>query len=100
MSSTGFELEEIQESQAAGVTRVLNFSPITFKDAEIPAGWLHYGQDGDQLLQQLRRGHNLTHVFLRDRAHRILVVSVSADAPLIGEPETIRLKDTLDWRPH
>ena len=73
---------------------VLNFSPIQFDDREIRVGRLTYGQDGEQVLQGLRDGHYATHVFLRD-SDSILGVSVAADAPLIGEPETILLKQHL-----
>jgi hypothetical protein len=95
MSSKCFVLEETQESQQAGSTRVLNFSPIRFDDTVIPVGRLDYGQDGDERLKQLRREHNNSHVFRREGADSILAVSVSPDAPLIGEPEMIRLKDHL-----
>ena len=73
---------------------VLNFSPIQFDDREIRVGRLPYGKDGEQVLQGLRDGHYATHVFLRD-SDSILGVSVAADAPLIGEPETIQLKQHL-----
>jgi hypothetical protein len=90
-----FEVEETQQSEAAHATRVLNFSPIRFNDAEITVGRLHYGQDGEHVLEQLRREHNDTHVFRREGPDSILAVSVSREAPLIGEPERIRLKDHL-----
>ena len=76
---------------------VLNFSPIQFDDQEIRVGRLPYGNDGEQLLQQLREEHNRTHVFRREGPgpDSILAVSVSPGASLIGEPDTIRLKDHL-----
>jgi hypothetical protein len=57
---------------------------------------LHYGQDGDKLLKQFRREHNNTHVLRWEGLDHILSVSISRDAPLIGEPETIRLKNHLE----
>jgi hypothetical protein len=95
MLSKGLELEERQESRAAGLRRVLNFSPIRFDDIAIPVGRLDYGQDGDERLKQLRSEHNNTHVFRRQGADSILAVSVSRDAPVIGEPELIRLNEHL-----
>src|SRR5947209_11328675 len=89
------EAEQAEASQTTCSTRVLNLSPIRFKDAEIAVGRLHYGQDGEQILKQLRREHNNAHVFRREGADSILAVSVSRDAPLIGEPDTIRLQDHL-----
>ena len=73
----------------------LNFSPIQFDDREIGVGRLPYGGDGEQVLRQLRDEHNGTHVFRRDGPDSILAVSVASDAPLIGEPKTIRLKEHL-----
>src|SRR4051812_1888715 len=90
-----FEAEQAPESHSACSTRVLNISPIRFKDAEIAVGRLHYGQDGKQMLKQLRSEHNNTHVFRREGADSILAVSVSRDAPLLGEPDTILLQDHL-----
>ncbi len=60
-------------------------------------GRLPYGNDGEQLLQRLREEHNRTHVFRREGRgpDSILAVSVSPGASLIGEPDTIRLKDHL-----
>src|SRR5438309_1202637 len=95
MSRTCFESEQTQQRQMACSTRVLNISPIRFEDAEIAVGRLHYGPDGGQLLKQLRRENNNTHVFRREGADSILAVSVSRDAPPIGEPDTIRLQDHL-----
>jgi hypothetical protein len=96
MLSNCFEVREIQESQAARPTQVLNLSPVRFEDVEIAVGGLPYGLEGKQLLKQLRREHNDTHVFRREGADRILAVPVSQDAPIIGKPETIRLKDHLE----
>ena len=73
----------------------MNFSPVRFDDAEITVGCLPYSQDGEQVLEQLRRQHNGSHVFRRDGPDSILAVSVAADAALIGEPKTIRLKEHL-----
>jgi len=77
------------------VSLVLNFAPIEFDDREITVGRLPYGNDGAQVLEQLREEHNGTHVFRRDGAKRILAVSVVPDAHLIGKAETIRLKEHL-----
>jgi hypothetical protein len=76
---------------------VLNFSPIQFDDAEITVGRLPYSDDGEQVLQQLRDEHSATHVFRREGAgpDSIVAVSVAAEAPLIGEPETIRIKEHI-----
>jgi len=74
---------------------VLNFSPIRFDDAEITVGSLPYGQDGEEILAQLRREHNGSHVFRRDGPDSILAVPVAADAAFIGEPKTVRLKEHL-----
>ena len=77
--------------------RVLNFSPIQFDDREISVGRLPYGKDGEQVLQQLRDAHHRTHVFRRDGhgPDSILAVAVAPEASLIGEPDTIRLKNHL-----
>ena len=73
----------------------LNSSPIQFDDREISVGRLPYGTDGEQVLRQLREEHNGTHVFRREGPDSILSVGVVSDAPLIGEPQTIRLKELL-----
>jgi hypothetical protein len=73
----------------------LNFSPIQFDDREIEVGRLPYGNDGEQVLQQLRDAHNGTHVFRREGPDSILAVSVAPGALLIGKAETIRLKAHL-----
>jgi hypothetical protein len=96
MLSNCLEIEGTQEPQAAAATRVFNFSPIGFDDIAIPVGRLDYGQDREQRLKQLRREHNRTHVFRREAAHSILAVSISPNAPAIGKPEMIRLKDHLE----
>lgn len=70
---------------------VLNFSPIQFDDREISVGRLPYGNDGDQVLKQLRLEHYATQVFRREGPDSIFAVPVAADAPLIGDPETIQL---------
>jgi hypothetical protein len=95
MLTNCFEVEQIQPSRTASSNLVLNFSPVQFSDIEVTIGCLPYGQDGEQVLKQLRHEHNRTHVFRRDGADRIVAVSLSGDAPLIGEPEVIRLKDHL-----
>ncbi|MGI8960604.1 MAG: hypothetical protein ACR2IV_12725 [Bryobacteraceae bacterium] len=95
MLNNCFEIEQIETSRTACSNLVLNFSPVQFSDIEITIGCLPYGQDGEQVLQQLRREHNRTHVFRRDGPDRIVAVSVSRRAPLIGEPEVIRLKNHL-----
>jgi len=77
------------------VSLVLNFSPITFDDREISAGRLPYGADGKEVLERLRSEHWATHVFRRDGEHGILAVPVTADAPLLGTKETIRLAEKL-----
>jgi hypothetical protein len=95
MVSNCFKVEQIETSRTTFSNLVLNFSPVQFSDIEITIGCLPYGQDGEQALEQLRREHNRTHVFRRDGADRIVAVSVSGHAPLIGEPEVIRLKEHL-----
>jgi hypothetical protein len=95
-----FEIEQIETSRTACSKLVLNFSPVQFSDIEITIGWLPYGQDREHVLRQLRREHNGTHVFRRHGADRILAVSVLQDAPLIGEPERIRLKEHLGLAAH
>ena len=74
---------------------VLNFSPIQFDDREISAGWLPYGDNGEQVLSQLREEQGHTHVFRREGANSIWSVGLVADAPIVGEPKTIRLKEHL-----
>ena len=74
---------------------VLNFSPIQFDDSEINVGRLPYGDDGEEVLRQLREEHNATHVFRREGADSILAVSVASNASLLGEPKTVRLKQHL-----
>ena len=74
---------------------VLNFSPIQFDHHEISAGRLPYGDDGKQVLDQLRKEHYATHVFRRDGPDGILAVPVVADAPLIGNAETLRIGERL-----
>jgi hypothetical protein len=76
------------------VSLVLNFSPIHFDDREIRIGRLPYGDQGEQVLQQLRDGHNGTHVFRREGAS-IFAVPVAAGAAVMGQPETIRLNEHL-----
>jgi hypothetical protein len=95
MSANCLELREIRRSRPTAPTQVLNFSPIEFRDVEITVGCLPYGADGQQVLKQLRREHDGTHVFRRDGPDNILAVSVAADAALIGEPKKIRLKKHL-----
>lgn len=77
------------------MNQVLNFSTIQFDDREISVGRLPYGDDGEYLLERLRREHRHTHVFRREGANSILAVSVAADAALIGKPVTIRLRENL-----
>jgi len=77
------------------VRLVLNFSPIGFDDREISVGRLPYGDDGEQILEQLREQHHATHVFRRDGACSILAVPVAPDAPLIGECESILMSEHL-----
>lgn len=74
---------------------VLNFSKITFDDREISIGRLPYGADGQEVLERLRSDHNATHVFRRDGPDGILAVPVTADAPLLGAKETVRLAERL-----
>jgi hypothetical protein len=97
MLSNCFEVEEIERSRTASSSLVLNFSPIQFDDREIRVGRLPYGKDGEQVLQQLRDQHNGTHVFRREGGgpDSILAVSTASEAPLIGEPEAIRLSEHL-----
>jgi hypothetical protein len=59
---------------------VLNFSPIGFDDREISAGRLPYGDDGEQVLEQLREQHHATHVFRCEGACSILAVPVAPEA--------------------
>jgi hypothetical protein len=66
--------------------RFLNFSPIQFDDREIEVGRLLYGNDGEQVLQQLRDAHNGTHVFRREGADSILAVSVAPGRNSLGRP--------------
>ena len=62
----------------------------------LTVGCLPYGEDGKQVLKQLRREHNGTHVFRRGRARQLSwLFPSSPDAALIGEPKTIRLKENL-----
>jgi hypothetical protein len=74
---------------------VLNFSPVRFDDCEINVGQLPYGDDGKEVLKQLREEHNATHVFRREGADSILAVPVASDASLLGKPRTVRLKEHL-----
>lgn len=74
---------------------VLNFSPIRFDDCEINVGQLPYGDDGKEVLKQLREEHNATHVFRREGADSILAVPVACDASLLGDPKKVRLKEHL-----
>ena len=89
------EVEEMEKTRTAAAAQVLNFSPVRFEDAELKVGCLPYGEDGKQVLKQLRREHNGTHVFRRDGPDTILAVSVVANAAFIGNPKTIRLKENL-----
>jgi hypothetical protein len=82
-------------SKDVTVRLVLNFSPIGFDDREISVGRLPYGDDGEQILEQLREQNHATHVFRRDGACSILAVPVAPEAPLIGEAETILLCEHL-----
>ena len=82
-------------SKDVTVQWVLNFSPIGFDDREISVGRLPYGDDGEQVLEQLRDQHYATHVFRRDGARSILAVPVTPEAPLIGDGETILLSEHL-----
>ncbi|MDX2151418.1 MAG: Piwi domain-containing protein [Bryobacteraceae bacterium] len=95
MLANCFEVEELERSRKPSANRVLNFSPVRFDDAEITVGCLPYGDDGEQVLEQLRREHNGTHVFRREGADSILAVPVSPGADLIGKPRTIWLKQHL-----
>jgi hypothetical protein len=74
---------------------VLNISPIQFDNHEIRIGRLTCGADRKPVLEQLRNEHNGTHVFRCEGATSILAVSVAPDALLIGEPETIRIKEHI-----
>jgi hypothetical protein len=76
---------------------VLNSSAVQFDDRKISVGRLPYGEDGQQVLAQLREEHNGTHIFRRDGPDAILAVSVVQDVPSLGEPETIRLKEHLSF---
>lgn len=75
--------------------RVLNFSPIQFDDQEIRVGRVPYGNDGAQVLRELRDGNRGTHVIRREGPDSILAVSIAPGADFIGEPETIRLSEHL-----
>jgi len=77
------------------VSLVLNFSPIRFDDAEITVGRLPYGDDGEHVLERFREERSATHFFRREGPDSIFAVPVAPDASLIGEPETIRLKEHL-----
>jgi hypothetical protein len=77
------------------VSLALNFSTIHFDECEIRVGRLPYGPYGEQVLEQLREEHNATHFFRREGPDSIFAVPVASDASLIGEPETIRLKEHL-----
>ena len=90
-----FGVQEIQATRAASANLVLNFSPVQFADTEITVGQVPYGADGEQVLEQLRRDHTGTHVFRREGPDAILAVSVAKDAPLIGQPRTIRPREHL-----
>ena len=74
---------------------VLNFSPIRFDDFEINVGELPYGGDGEEVLKQLRKEHNATHVFRREGKDSILVVPLAPEASLLGKPKAVRLKENL-----
>jgi len=89
------EVEEMEKTRTAEAAQVLNFSPVRFEDAELTVGCLPYGEDGKQVLEQLQREHNGTHVFRRDGPDSIVAVSVTANAALIGKPKTIRLTENL-----
>ncbi len=85
----------MEGSRAASSDLVLNFSPVQFDDAELTVGCLPYGPDGNQVLAQLRREHNGTHLFRRGGPASILAISVAAGAALIGRPKVIRLRENL-----
>ena len=95
MLSNCFDVDEMERSRTPPSNLILNFSPIEFDAAEITVGCLPYGEDGKQVLQQLWDDHPGTHVFRREGADSILAVSVVQDAPLIGSPKTLRLKEYL-----
>jgi hypothetical protein len=48
------EVEEMEKPRTPAATQVLNFSPVRFEDAELTVGCLPYGEDGKQVLEQLR----------------------------------------------
>jgi hypothetical protein len=95
MLDTCFETQQRESAPKPSANRVLNFSPVQFDDAEITVGCLPFGKDGKQVMEELRREHNSTHVFRREGPDTILAVSVAAGATLIGDPRTIRLKQNL-----
>lgn len=75
--------------------RILNFSPIHFDDQEIKVGRLPYGDDGAQVLRDLRDEHRGTHVIRREGSDSILAVPVVPDVEPIGKAEAIRLTGHL-----
>lgn len=72
---------------------VLNLSPVQFDDAEVRIGVFDY-QDRE-LLQNLRRAYNETHVFLREGS-QILSVPFVPGAEDVGDRfDTLQLKRNL-----
>ena len=63
---------------------VLNFSPLSFDNAEIEVDVLDYGADGSEALKRLRQEHWATHVFRRDGADQMVGVPVATDVPRLS----------------
>lgn len=84
-----------EDERTGAAAQVLNFSLVRFEDAELTVGCLPYGEDGEEVLKQLRREHNGTHVFRRNGTDSIVAVSVTANAAPIGEAKKIRLRENL-----
>jgi len=75
---------------------VLNFSPLSFDDAEIEVDVLDYGAGGAETLKRLRQEHWATHVFRRDGADQIVGVPVATDVPkLSARSKKMRLQKNL-----
>jgi hypothetical protein len=75
---------------------MLNFSRLQFDDAEVDAGVLPYGTDGQEVLRKLREAHWATHVFRRDGPDEIVAIPVAAGAAALGDgTRKIRLRENL-----
>lgn len=73
---------------------VLNIARVNIDDAKLRVGFLEY--ESREQLRDLRKKHNETHIFLRQRGDRVACVPFVLDAPDVGDKfETIRLADNL-----